>query len=767
MLTGDGTRALRRWDWVVDIRSALTGLRQLQTHTLGDSQVCIAVLDGPVDLTHPCFVGANLDKLDTLVQEKPGQGRMSLHGTHVASLLFGQPGSPVVGLAPKCRGLIVPIFHDDQPGPVSQLDLARAIEQAVQAGAHIISVSGGERSPTAHADSMLDRVLRTCKDNDVLVVAAVGNDGCACLQVPAAVPSVLAVGAIGTDGQPLKSSNWGETYLSNGVLAPGQDIDGAAPGGGIAALTGTSFATPIVAGVAALLLSIQRQTGRADGAPEIRNAILETASPCHPLGTTRCRPYLVGTLNVPAAYEFIRMGGTKAVTNSDVLAVPSPPALSQAVQSEPRPVEPSAGVSAAGIEHSASAEARNSADEISEPHLPVIGAADNIGPPPGVAVGQVPYRAQHFSNTPQDRQPGNGVVAASECGCDSAPGSQRSLIYAIGKIAIDFGTEANRDGFRQQMPRVDTQVIDVEQSPARPVFGSSPPNPYDPYQLSDYLRRNPWASNKLIWTLNLERTPIYALEAETPYGMDWGQTFIDAEGKTVGADLQFPPVSPVYRTFRDALVGHALDPDKDPDYISMVSIPGVLTNRTVRLFTGQIVPVVVVSPRGMYSWNEPKLVEAASRAVQEDAERQRSAGRAAANVDDLTVRQNIRAFLDKVYFQFRNLGQSPADRALNYAATNAFMVADTLREGFTSGTYVPGQNVGLYSLDTITVSKSPYCRQGSDCWDVELTFFDPENERRARVSYLFTMDVSEVLPVSLAPSHRFLVGTPQLEGRYR
>jgi hypothetical protein len=131
------------------------------------------------------------------------------------------------------------------------------------------------------------------------------------------------------------------------------------------------------------------------------------------------------------------------------------------------------------------------------------------------------------------------------------------------------------------------------------------------------------------------------------------------------------------------------------------------------------------------------------------------------------VRQNIRAFLDKVYFQFRNLGQSPADRALNYAATNAFMVADTLREGFTSGTYVPGQNVGLYSLDTITVSKSPYCRQGSDCWDVELTFFDPENARRARVSYLFTMDVSELLPVSLAPSHRFLVGAPELGGRLR
>ena len=58
---------------------------------------------------------------------------------------------------------------------------------------------------------------RSCEDNNVLVVAAAGNDGCACLHVPAAVPSVLAVGA---DGKPLETSNWGEAYRSNGILAP-------------------------------------------------------------------------------------------------------------------------------------------------------------------------------------------------------------------------------------------------------------------------------------------------------------------------------------------------------------------------------------------------------------------------------------------------------------------------------------------------------------------------------------------------------------------
>lgn len=73
-----------------------------------------------------------------------GKGPMSLHGTHVASLIFGQPGSAVPGIAPRCRGLVVPVFRDADQHLLSQLDLARAIEQSVQQGAHLINVSGGE-----------------------------------------------------------------------------------------------------------------------------------------------------------------------------------------------------------------------------------------------------------------------------------------------------------------------------------------------------------------------------------------------------------------------------------------------------------------------------------------------------------------------------------------------------------------------------------------------------------------------------------------------
>lgn len=248
----------------MDVRSVLRAVPG-EAGLLGAPAVRVAVLDGPVDFAHPCFAGADLTRLPTLVPDAAGSGLMSLHDTHVTSLLFGQPGSPVAGLVPRCRGLILPVFRESPDGRVSrvpQLDLARAVEQAVEAGAYVINISGGERSTDGRAEAMLERALRRCAENGVLVVAAVGNDGCDCLQAPAATPTVLAVGATDASGTPLDIHNWGPSYRGNAVLAPGRDIKGAAPGGGLASLTGSSFATPAVTGVAALLVAQQIAEGR-------------------------------------------------------------------------------------------------------------------------------------------------------------------------------------------------------------------------------------------------------------------------------------------------------------------------------------------------------------------------------------------------------------------------------------------------------------------------------------------------------------------------
>lgn len=141
-------------------------------------------------------------------------------------------------------------------------------------------------------------------------------------------------------------------------------------------------------------------------------------------------------------------------------------------------------------------------------------------------------------------------------------------------------------------------------------------------------------------------------------------------------------------------------------------------------------------------------------------EQGQTVAKARIGMSDAELNNLILAFLNKIYYQFRNLGQSSADRALNFAGTNTYMIADTVKDGLLSGSMVPGPNdegrQHMYALDSIQVSKGPYCRPGSDCQDVTVTFFDPENDQRAKVSYLFTYDVSYHLPVSLAPVHQFL-----------
>ena len=85
------------------------------------------------------------------------------------------------------------------------------------------------------------------------------------------------------------------------------------------------------------------------------------------------------------------------------------------------------------------------------------------------------------------------------------------------------------------------------------------------------------------------------------------------------------------------------------------------------------------------------------------------------------------------------------------------MFIEGIVQGLASGNKIPGIEPVLYSLDTINVSKSPYCRLDSDCWDVQISFFNPNNDRQARVVWQYTIDVSDEMPVSLAPAHQFLM----------
>lgn len=661
-----------------------SGISLLTSQTLGHPQVCIAVLDGLVDLKHPCFQGADLTQLSTLVsgQAKP-DGGMSLHGTHVTSVIFGQPGSPVMGIAPQCKGLIVPVFQDDRLN-LSQLDLARAIEQAVNAGAHIINISGGQLTDEGEAEGWLKRSVQLCQEKNVLIVAAAGNDGCACLHVPAALPAVLAVGAMDEQGKPIDFSNWGESYQTQGILAPGENILGAQPGGGTVRLSGTSFAAPIVTGVAALLLSLQIQRGETPDPQKVREAILKSALPCTPADTTDARRCLVGKLNIPGSLEYL-FGGTVSDTIEAVAASGCGCGgieQSEVELSDDRPTVDDL------IDTVSLTQTVTAAPSTAAPVKQSESAASSIAP--SIPVSATPPSTHSINSQLPAMNSASNFVTASQAPSELA---DSQLVYALGTLGYDFGSEARRDSFKQLMPAYSIGGITV------------PANPYDARQMVDYLAASPSESRSLIWTLNIELTPIYAIEPQGAFARD------------------------TYAVLQELLAGQ-IQAETSEEFVERVSIPGVLTGKTVKLFSGQVVPLLAPqNPRGIYGWKINTLVAAAIETVQTTV----------GDAQEDAIRRTLGSFLNRIYYDLRNLGTTSQDRALNFAATNAFQAASTFAEAVATG----------MELDSITVEKSPFCRLDSDCWDVKLKFFDPENSRRAKKVFRFTIDVSDLIPVTL------------------
>ena len=642
----------------------IPGLKKLWTETRGDPKICVAVLDGIVDQNHPCFDGADLTRLPSLVSgEASENGSMSTHGTHVASIIFGQHDSPVTGIAPQCRGLIIPVFADESLR-LSQLDLSRAIEQAVNHGANIINVSAGQLTDAGEAEKWLEKAIELCQENNVLLIAATGNDGCECLHVPASLPTVLAVGAMDDQGKPVNFSNWGDAYQKQGILAPGKDILGAKPNGGTIRLSGTSFATPIVSGVAALLLSLQIKRGEKPDPQKVKTALLATATPCNPKDTDDQSRCLMGKLNILDAIEYLT-----GETMSEDLELES--------------VEASGcGCQDTQINES---ELDNQLETASEIKPDEIVASVTTQTPINI-----PSFPQQTTNQPTMSNRTSNFVTASEAPSEL---EGKNLVYALGVLGYDFGSEARRDSFKQLMPGVSIEGTMI------------PSNPYDARQMVDYLGENLPEAKALIWTLNLELTPIYAIEPVGGFSRD------------------------VYEVLQGLLSGQ-IQEENSPEFVQRVSIPGVLTGRSVKLFSGQVVPVIEINnTRGLYGWKVNSLVTAAIASVQSEA----------GDAQEDAIRRTLSSFLNRIYYDLRNLGTTSQDRALNFASTNAFQAAQTFAQAVGAG----------YELDSITVEKSPFCRLDSDCWDVKLKFFDPENSRRAKKIYRFTIDVSDTIPVTL------------------
>jgi hypothetical protein len=603
-------------------------LNQLAYDSSGDPRIRVAVLDGPVDTSHPCFTGASLEQL-----EAPSQSpdlTAAAHGTSVASILFGQPGSLVRGIVPRCHGLLVPVLH--QQGDTlggSQVDLARGIALALQNGAAVINISAGQFEPGGEAHPYLADMVRRCEEQGVLLVAATGNDGCCCLHVPAAAGSVLAVGAMDEQGNPSPNSNWGEAYLDHGILAPGSNIPGAVPGGGTRLHKGTSWATAIVSGFAALLLSEQLQRGGTSDPLAIRSLLIETANGCDEHSTTDCRRFLSGRLNIARAWAQL------ATERRRIMSVE---------------------------------------EQILEP------PTNQLDPPRVQPQGQKPDCK--CNQSAGEKSCSCSEKAADEGGCGSKK-SQPSLVYALGQLAYDFGSEARRDSFIQR--------------------GLA--NPYDARQVLAYLQEHRALASSLTWMLVQDSTPIYAIIPAGAFAAE------------------------IYDALREFLRQQL------EEGVERISVAGWSAGK-MPLASGQSVPTLMPELRGMYSWSTAALLEAVVGKPD--------------STDDETREQvsELGNFLDRIYYELRNLGLLPQERAMNYAATNAFQLGDI---------YTRTARAGL-KLDSITTEKSPLCRPDSDCWDVKLTFFHPTKRlEQSREIYRLTVDVSDVVPVTVGQVRRWHV----------
>ncbi|GIE08975.1 type VII secretion-associated serine protease [Paractinoplanes ferrugineus] len=255
--------------------------------------VTVALIDTGVDPDHPDLADALLPGLNTVESDLSGtKGTEDVdgHGTAMAGIVAGRghgSGAGVLGIAPAAK--ILPIATGGSGFKPSSY-IAKAVDFAIQRHVGVINMSfGGADDETVHA------AIRKAQAADIVLVAAAGNDdaiGNSAGQYPGRYLEVLAVGAYGKDRKIASISIVGPHV---DLAAPGGQIMSTAKGGGYEVSGGTSDATAIVSGAAALV----RAKFPGLSAAEVVHRLTATADDAGPAG--RDDAYGYGLLNVVKA----------------------------------------------------------------------------------------------------------------------------------------------------------------------------------------------------------------------------------------------------------------------------------------------------------------------------------------------------------------------------------------------------------------------------------------------------------------------------------
>ncbi|MFO0896677.1 MAG: S8 family serine peptidase [Pirellulales bacterium] len=747
--------------------ASLTGLDRLWQATQGDPHVVIALLDGPVDTAHACFQGARVQNCGggLVARSAASNGLAMAHGTHVASTIVGQPGSPVVGVAPGCTVRVCPVFVDQGAGlrACTQPDLARALWSALRpsrgvAPPLVINISGGElmprcagtHCPTAvgFAHPSLRAAIEECHRRGVLVVAAAGNDGCRCQHVPAALPGVLAVGALEAQG-PAPYSNHGPVYARQGVLAPGRAILGAVPGGGTIARDGTSFACGVVSGLAALLLSLQQMRGQEPSARAVREALLRSRDAIRSSATPSNHP---GALNALRAAQLL-FPSKGALTMNE---------LQERAAVEPRP---KSQVAPSSVSASCACQSNPASDVEEEELLSSVDASDfaeGLAVPAASVGREKPARGRRVRPS----------LAPSACGCQQ----QGQPVYVVGELSYDFGLLVRQRSLQDNFDGAVLNGLNV----ADPAHFLMYLLGYDGVGADGGPRRyggHLYDASSVIWLLSQDGCPKYAVRPTGPFAeaayLELVRFLFESQGIRPNSPVQgrpnlVIPVTALDRFFADhggletaassldapsdaplAAVAAEVRAQAEATVASIARVFGETLDRashlafagrlggTVQLLSGETVPVIEPQMRGTASWNTARLL----LALAPDA------------LNDVASRALATRLVSRLYHEMRNDGLAPQDRAKNFGATAAIsllgsVLADPLglfASLVAGGDGKPNAYRSL-AVDGIEVNPAPCNRLDSDPYDVDVAFFDFDNQFRGRTVLSLTVDVADVVP---------------------